>query len=85
MNQHSEAIETLEKSLSIYQKTYGEKHPETAAVYHNIGKCLYNQENFSRSLDCFQKSLAIKKTVLGSDHPMTKHTQEWINVVEKKV
>ena len=66
---YADALEYYNKALEIWQEFYGERHPNVAICYHNIGLVLKNQGNYSEALEYYKKSLEINKEIYGERHP----------------
>jgi CHAT domain-containing protein len=45
------------QALKIYQNNYGQKHPDIATVYNQLGTIYEAKEKFSNALDFYQKAL----------------------------
>lgn len=45
------------QALKIYQSNYGQKHPDIATVYNQLGTIYEAKEKFSKALDFYQKAL----------------------------
>ena len=54
--------------MEIRKEVLGEKHPDTAMSYNNIGNVYYNLGDYNEALEYFNKALEIKKEVLGEKH-----------------
>ncbi|HUN81646.1 MAG TPA: serine/threonine-protein kinase [Phycisphaerae bacterium] len=57
----------LSPALALARATYGEKHPEVAAVLHEQGKLLNDAGKVSDALEKFQAALAIRKKCFIGD------------------
>ena len=68
---YREAIGFAEKALTIYREVLGEKHPDTAGSYNNLGLLYQSTGDYARAEPLYQKALTIKKEVLGEKHPST--------------
>lgn len=64
---NSKALEYYFKALEIRKRILGEKHPDVAESYSNIGLA-YKDRN---TLDYYFKALRIRELVLGDRHPDT--------------
>ena len=52
------ARRTLETALQIHLRAHGEKSPDTAEVWSNIGLLHVADAEFTEALTCFEKALA---------------------------
>ncbi|XP_013402392.1 uncharacterized protein LOC106168016 [Lingula anatina] len=68
---YAEAITYYEKSLEVKKEILGEKHPDTALTYQNIGSVLSKMGRFAEALLYHKKSLLINKEIHGDKHPNT--------------
>ena len=59
----------LVKGLSIWQRLRGENHPETAAIWHNLGYLQKKAGSLNKALHSYESALAIWKGTLPADHP----------------
>ncbi|MDJ0840756.1 MAG: tetratricopeptide repeat protein [Acidobacteriota bacterium] len=51
---------------------YGEQHPETADLLHQLGRTLIDFQRPNKGKPYLQKARAIYETLLGTDHPITR-------------
>ena len=68
---YREAIGAAEKALGIVKEVLGEKHPDTAISYNNLGELYRSMGDYARAEPMHQKALATRKEVLGERHPST--------------
>jgi len=62
----------LERALSIYEKTHGPEHPDTATTLNSLGGLrLRAGDDLAGARTLFERALAIREKVLGPDHPHT--------------
>jgi len=54
-----QALKYLEKSLSVYQRTWGEDHLYVSRIFKNIGSCYSSLEKYEKSIEMFQRALEI--------------------------
>ncbi|MBV6342176.1 tetratricopeptide repeat protein [Candidatus Magnetobacterium casense] len=64
-----QAIAFFEKSLAISLEVYGERHPDVAGSYNNIGSAWDNLGDSKQAIEFYEKSLAISLEVYGERHP----------------
>ncbi len=65
---YSVALEDLQKSLAIAEKSMGRESPSVASVLHNIGRVYSQLGNYGKALETYKRSLAIVEKVFGTDH-----------------
>ncbi len=63
-----QSVETLEKTLKIRIRVYGNKHNQVASVMNNIGVAYRNIGLYGDALDYYQRALEIRKELLGKEH-----------------
>lgn len=66
--QYDKALKYHEKGLNIALQIFGEKNPNTADYYSDIGWDFYNKRNYKKALDYYNKALNIYKTGLKENH-----------------
>ena len=66
---NARALENYNKALEIYLSVFGDRHPNVALSYNNIGMVYYNQGNNARALEYYNKALKIFLSVFGDRHP----------------
>jgi len=67
--QLQQAKSSLQESLAIYTKAYGEmQHINVAAVHHQLGNTLSTLENHAEAEEHFNKALSIRLAVFPTDH-----------------
>ena len=81
--QYRDAAELLRAALEIRERLLGEKHPDTAGTYNNLGTVYYNMGDYDRALEFYQIALDIKKKTLGPEHPNTARTYNNLAVAYK--
>lgn len=65
------ALEYYNKCKTICLKRLGEKHPDTAISFNNIGEVYHERGEYDKALDYFNKATAIREKIFGKDHPDT--------------
>ena len=65
---YEQSLSYFQKVLEIRIKELGEKHPDVASCYNNIGDLYDNQRNYSQALIYYQKAIAIREEMLGEKH-----------------
>ena len=66
---YGEALDLYNRSLEIYKREVGEKHPNYARILSNIAEIYYLQGKYSQSEAIFQRALEIKRRNLGENDP----------------
>ena len=69
--QYDEALMYRQKTLSICLNVLGDKHPDTAQSYFNMGTVTSDKGDYEMALSNQKKALAIRKEVLGEKHSDT--------------
>ncbi|MGD0756681.1 MAG: CHAT domain-containing tetratricopeptide repeat protein, partial [Bacteroidales bacterium] len=69
------------KSLQIRKETLGEKHPEVATSYNNIGNAYYDKGEYDKALEYHFKSFQLLKEILGEKHPLVADSYNSIGLV----
>lgn len=62
------ALENYQKALTIYQKTYTEKHDAVADCYNHLGIVYWNTGNNELALDYLNKALMIRQSLYQENH-----------------
>jgi tetratricopeptide (TPR) repeat protein len=68
---YNKAIEYSEKALKIQLSIFGEKHPNTAVSYNNIGSAWEAKGEHDKAIEYHEKSLKIQLSTFGENHPNT--------------
>jgi len=66
---HAKAAVEYEKALSFAKEFYGEEHPETAQMFHNLAYQYAQLGQHAKAEPLYLRSLVIKEAKLGKDHP----------------
>lgn len=70
LGRYTEALECYQKVLETSKLLHDDKEDAIdAAVYTNIGRILFYQESFERSLDAYHNAKKILETIYGDYHP----------------
>ncbi|MBF0338742.1 MAG: tetratricopeptide repeat protein [Nitrospirae bacterium] len=64
-----QAIAFYEKALASRLEVYGERHPDVATSYNNIGSAWGTLGDSKQAIAFYEKSLSIKLEVYGERHP----------------
>ncbi len=67
--EYKTAIDYFEKALKIDLEVYGDKHPNVANDYNNIGVAWDTIGNSQKAIDYYEKALKIDLEVYGDKHP----------------
>ncbi len=72
----SEYLAEYDKAINYYKLALqsallkdGERHPDVATIYNNIGSIYNSQGDYAKALEYNNKSLEIRLSVLGERHP----------------
>lgn len=57
VGQQDQALEMLQKALSMRKEIVGKQHPSLAECFNNLGACYYQRGNFSRSAEQYEQAL----------------------------
>ena len=68
-----EAGSLYQRALNILESRLGERHAETASIYHNLGGLEHSAGNWARGEPFARMSVRIRKRALGSRHPIVAH------------
>ena len=68
---YHEAIPLAKNALEITEKTFGPKHPNTAASLSNLAAGYQAIGQYDKAEPLYQRALAILETILGPEHPGT--------------
>ena len=58
-------------SLKIREETYGDKHPDAAIGYGDLGLLKHMQGEYDDAIAFHEKALTIQRVILGDLHPYT--------------
>ena len=61
------ALDYLNKSLEIFEKNVGTKHPLYAASLNNMAIYYFNERNFTKAVSFFEKAAEISKITMGEN------------------
>jgi tetratricopeptide (TPR) repeat protein len=65
------ALEYHQRALAIREGVLGERHPDTALSYNNVGSAYRDLGDHAKALEYYQMALSINEDVLGERHPDT--------------
>ena len=66
---YDEAMSIVQEKLELDKGLFGERHPDVATGYNNIGGVYYRQGNYPVALEYYAKSLDIRLAIFGERHP----------------
>ncbi len=66
---YDKAEQYYQCALQSALNKYGDKHPDVATSYNNIGGIYADQGNYSQALEYYNKALEIRLAVFGEQHP----------------
>lgn len=81
--QYSEAEACYRQSFSICYAKLGDRHPDTARTYRNIGVLFTNRTDapdYQKAALCALKAYSIDLAVFGKDHPYTKKDMDNLRI-----
>jgi tetratricopeptide (TPR) repeat protein len=67
--EHSKAIDFFKKTLNIYLKAHGEKHPHVGTTLNNLGYVWDNLGNRRMAIDYYEKALKVDRTLTKEANP----------------
>ncbi|MDE6277769.1 MAG: tetratricopeptide repeat protein [Muribaculaceae bacterium] len=79
---YSVALSYYQKALSSALEQYGEKNPDMALSYNNIGTVYDSQGDYDKALEYFQKAPNIWLEV-GEEHPYVMGVKNAIEFIKK--
>ena len=82
MGDYKKAIGYFEKALESGLKTYGEKHPDVAIRWNNLGAAWKELGDYKKAIGYYEKARVIFETILGKDHPYTKSVKQKLEIVK---
>lgn len=59
----------FDKALDIWERVFGDKHPDVAYVCEKLAKSLQTLGDFQRSLALHKRALYIWDMAVGTNHP----------------
>ncbi|MBQ3244583.1 MAG: DUF2225 domain-containing protein, partial [Bacteroidaceae bacterium] len=65
---YDKAEQYYQCALQSALNKYGDKHPDVATIYNNIGSVYSSQGNYSQALEYYNKALEIRLVVFGEQH-----------------
>ena len=68
---YTKILERKVSSLASCIEIYGERHPNTAKNYNDIGLAYDSLGQYEKALKCFLKSLNLCEDIYGAKHPNT--------------
>lgn len=74
-------LEELERLLALYIDTYGDKNPDTATIYNNIGLCHYYMKHPEEAIRYYREAIRIDELTYGKDHEATGYIHNNIGAV----
>ena len=77
----NKALSVSERLISLREKIFGSKHPDTATSYNDIGFVYENLGDYDKAMKFYKKALEIRKKILGLQHPSTARSYNNIGVV----
>jgi tetratricopeptide (TPR) repeat protein len=68
-DRHADSEPLFKRSLAIYEKALGPKHPAVATLLNNLGQVDKVEGRDADAEPLYQRAVAIRERPLGSDHP----------------
>lgn len=65
------AFQSHQEALEIGREKLGESHPDTADIYHSLGKTQYHLKQFSAALLSHHRAHKIRCKAFGQNHSVT--------------
>ena len=78
----SSALQSMQRSLDISCKLFGEEHSSTADSYHSLGVTQHEKGDFSSALQSKQRSLDIRRKLFGEEHSSTADSYHSLGVTQ---
>lgn len=69
LQDYTYALECYHQALSIYEKTLGLNHPDTAKTYIGIAEIYDIQNDYEKSILLYEKALSVYNNALGTENP----------------
>ncbi|MCH5326468.1 MAG: tetratricopeptide repeat protein, partial [Duncaniella sp.] len=66
---YGDALTYGEKANKIAEEVLGEKHPDTATSYNNVGVAYGELGDYNKALENYEKALKIRLGIFGENHP----------------
>ncbi|MBK9367396.1 MAG: tetratricopeptide repeat protein [Deltaproteobacteria bacterium] len=71
LGEHRKALEMETRALDLRRELLGERHPDTAASYDNVGGTLSALGEHRKALEMATRALDLRRELLGERHPDT--------------
>ena len=84
MENFDEAVNSLNRALSIRKGLKQEHDIETADIYHELGKAFIHQEDYKSAFEMHQFALGIRKSKMGEAHATVADSLFQLGLVEWK-
>lgn len=78
------AVESLNKSIELFENEVGVEHPLYAASLNNMAVYYYNKKDYGNTLNYFKKSAEICKKTMGEDSDNYKNIVSNIEFIKKE-
>jgi len=69
LGKYEDSLKYNKKALEIYQKLFGQNHPDTLIVNRNQGVYLYSQSQFEKSIEIFKYIIKIQEQLFEKKCP----------------
>lgn len=79
------AVDYLDKSLAIFEKSVGIKHPLYAASLNNMAVYYFNEKDYQKAVEFFEKAAEISKITMGEESDNYKNVMSNIKFLKEEV
>lgn len=85
MGMKERAVDYLDKSLAIFEKSVGIKHPLYAASLNNMAVYYFNEKDYQKAVEFFEKAAEISKITMGEESDNYKNVMSNIKFLKEEV
>lgn len=85
MGMKERAVDYLDKSLAIFEKSVGIKHPLYAASLNNMAIYYFNEKDYQKAVEFFEKAAEISKITMGEESDNYKNVMSNIKFLKEEV
>ena len=68
LGEYNQAKELYDKTLTVYQKIFGEDHAAVATSYNNLASLYESLGEYNQAKELQEKALMIYEKIFGEDH-----------------
>jgi len=69
LGRYDEALERIQRAVSLREKAFGSDHPFVASSLNDLGNVFVDMGRYEESLAHYERSLALYEKALGPEHP----------------